>query len=198
MMRAVAMVLSFLLASLTASPASALVIGMTPDPVTAVGPLGLSFQVDYLGTTVGAIPGGGSLLEGFVGAGDDVIVLRFTNVGAGSLSSVGASPFAPGSLAIDGIGDVAGGVPTTGSLITPEDLASVATDGIAMGSFVDVFFALSGVEDGEQLTIYGYGDFAASVDVSLLVPEPRAGLLLALAAPGWIAFPPRAVRRPAR
>jgi hypothetical protein len=189
MMQPAAMVLAVLLASLTVSPASALVIGMTPDPATAVGPLGLSFQVDYLGTTVGAIPGGGSLLEGFVGAGDDVIVLRFTNVGTGALSSVGASPSALGSFAIDGIGDVAGGVPTTGSLITPEDLASVATDGIAMGSFVDVFFALSGVEDGEQLTIYGYGDFAAAVDVSLLVPEPSVALLAALTALGWIALP---------
>jgi len=180
------------LVALGASPASALIIGMNPDPASVPDLAGEQFQVEFVGATEGTVPTGGFVLAGSVGAGDEVIVLRFTTLGPATLTSFGSFP--AGTYDYTAIGHIPGSATIEAAQISdPNGIPGIATDGVPTGSHIDVFFAISGLEDGELISPFAYTNFAQSVEVALAVPEPVVVLLLAAGG-----LTGRIVRRPLR
>ena len=180
-----------------AGPASGLVIGMNPDPLTTPNVAGTQTQVDFLGATVGLLPAGGTLLDGAIGLGDDVIQLRFTNVGTTVLNLVAIGPVPFEAFDITAVGVLTGGFGASGGQVSSPDFASVVLTSMPVGQFVDVFFALTPVADGALASLGGYGPIIVSqAETALQVPEPGAALLLALSAAALLGRLPRRRRAP--
>jgi len=154
-----------------AAPASAHIIGTSPDSTTLTDPSSPTEAFVYFyGNSGPNAPIGGSLLAGSIDPDDEVISFRFNNTGSTDWTTVG---FIPTSAVLGGIGVDQGGPEPTfatangsyGALVVP----------VPVGESIVVFVALSGVIEGVELQL-GV-DFAVG-SVELLLPEPPAAALV--------------------